>query len=196
MILSNDEIHKAIDAGRLVIDPEPMPRKKGYGDKYCPYDSHAVDLRLGNQLTVPKPGAYCYDFTDTGDIGVHISKNCEHFKLTPDQPYRLKKGQFVLAQTLERVEFPIDKGPPFLGGRIEGKSSRARCGLLIHFTAPTIHPEFAGPLTLELINLCEIPFLLVPGLPIAQLIVEQVDGIIHSNISQFQGQKTPEGLRA
>ena len=33
MILSNIEIHKALDEGRLVIDPEPVPRKKGIGVK-------------------------------------------------------------------------------------------------------------------------------------------------------------------
>jgi dCTP deaminase len=195
MILSNDSIHKAIDAGRLVIRPEPQPRLKGVGDKYCPYDTHTVDLRLGDEITIPRPGTYAYDFTDPGSIAAHIAKNCEKCKLTTDQPFRLKHGQFVLGQTLEYVAFPIDKGPPYLAGRIEGKSSRARCGLLVHFTAPTVHPEWAGQLTLEIINLCEIPFLLVPGMPIAQLIVEQVDGIIHSNVSQFQEQASPEGLK-
>ncbi len=196
MILSNDAIHKAIDEGRLIIRPEPQPRIKGVGVKYCPYDAHTVDLRLGNEITIPKSGTFSYDFTNTGDIAGHIGRNCEKRKLVADQPFHLERGRFVLAATLEHIEFPIDKGPPYLAGRIEGKSSRARCGLLVHFTAPTVHPEWAGPLTLEIINLCEIPFLLFPGMPIAQLIVEQVVGTIHSNLSQFQGQNTPEGLKA
>ncbi|HSW00568.1 MAG TPA: dCTP deaminase [Sedimentisphaerales bacterium] len=196
MILSNDEIHKAIDAGRLIIDPEPMPRIKAVGVKYCPYDAHTVDLRLGPEITIPKSGAFSYDFMNTGDIASCIARNCEKEQLSTNRPYYLRKGNFILAKTLERVAFPVDKGPPYLAGRIEGKSSRARCGLLVHFTAPTVHPEWDGPLTLEMINLCETPFLLFAGMPIAQLIIEQVDGVVHSNVSQFQGQNTPEGLKA
>ena len=83
---------------------------------------------------------------------------------------------------------------PSLAARIEGKSSRARCGLLVHFTAPTVHPGFFGTLTLEMINLGPSPIALVPGMPIAQLIVEEVKGIPVENPSQFQGQSAPEGV--
>lgn len=137
---------------------------------------------------------FAYDFGHAGNIAAVIAQNSEKRTLDEHQPFYLTKGRFILAQTLEKVAFPIDKGPPFLSGRIEGKSSRARCGVLVHFTAPTIHPDWSGPLTLELINLCEIPFLLHPGMPIAQLIVEQVYGEIRTNPSQFQDQSTPEGL--
>ena len=194
MILSNHEVHKALDEGRLIIDPEPKPRFKEVGEKYCPYDTHSVDLRLGHEITIPVAGAFAYDFGHAGSIASVIAQNSEKRTLDEHQPYHLQKGHFVLAQTLENVAFPIDKGPPFLSGRIEGKSSRARCGVLIHFTAPTIHPDWAGPLTLEITNLCEIPFLLHAEMPIAQLIVEQVHGEIWTNPSQFRNQSTPEGL--
>jgi dCTP deaminase len=105
----------------------------------------------------------------------------------------LEPGKFLLAQTLEAVTLPIDKGPPYLAARIEGKSSRARCGLLVHFTAPTVHPGWSGPLTLEIINLGEAKLNLHFGMPIAQLIIEQVAGEIFQNLSQFQNQSTPEG---
>ena len=194
MLLSNLEIHKALDTGRLVIDPEPQPRTKEIGVKYCPYDTHTVDLRLGNELTIPKPGAYAYDFLAQGNIADLIAQSSKKQTLTEDRPFRLKPNKFVLAQTLESIELPIDKGPPYLAARIEGKSSRARCGLLVHFTAPTVHPEWKGQLTLEIINLGQTPFLLHSGMPIAQLLIEQVAGEIQSNQSQFQGQVTPEGL--
>jgi len=193
MLLSNLEIQKALDEKRIIIDPEPQPRKKGIGIKYCPYDAHTVDLRLGNEITVPKPSTFSYDFLAQGNIADLIAKNSEKHTLVENRPYHLKPNQFILAQTLESVELPIDKGPPYLAARIEGKSSRSRCGLLVHFTAPTIHPEWVGPLTLEIINLGQTPFLLHRGMPIAQLIIEQVEGEIQSNQSQFQGQTTPEG---
>ena len=194
MILSNREIHRALDEGRLIIDPEPKPRFKEVGGKDCPYDTHSVDLRLGSEITEPKAGPFAYDFGHSGSIAALIGQNSKRERLDDHRPYYLEKGRFILAQTVEKVAFRIDKGPPFLSGRIEGKSSRARCGLPVHFTAPTIHPDWSGPLTLELINLCEIPFLLHPGMPIAQLVVEQVYGDILTNPSQFQNQSTPEGL--
>jgi dCTP deaminase len=82
-----------------------------------------------------------------------------------------------------------------LAARVEGKSSYARCGLLVHFTAPTIHAGYAGTITLELINFGPIPIALYPGAPICQLIIEQVHGIPFRNDSQFQNQSHPSGKR-
>ncbi|MBE3134952.1 MAG: hypothetical protein IMZ55_15910, partial [Acidobacteria bacterium] len=72
-------------------------------------------------------------------------------------------------------------------------SSYSRCGLLVHFTAPTIHAGFRGTITLELINLGPIPIMLHPDTPICQLIVEQVHGIPVRHDSQFQGQADVAG---
>ncbi len=60
-------------------------------------------------------------------------------------------------------------------------------------TAPTVHPGFAGTLTLEIINLGPSAIMLKHGAYIAQLIVEEVRGIPASNPSQFQNQSKPEG---
>jgi len=64
---------------------------------------------------------------------------------------------------------------------------------MVHFTAPTVHPGWAGPLTLEIINLGPMSFVLRPGMHIAQLIVEEVRGEVFLNPSAFQDQSTPEG---
>ena len=134
MILSNLEIHKALDEKRLVIDPEPMPRVKGLRDEYCPYDSHTVDLKLGNEIKIPDLEAATIDFTAPGKIANLIARNSKQHILEQDRPYTLHPGKFILAQTFETI-----------------------------------------------------------GLPIAQLIIEQVYGDIASNPSQFQNQTTPEG---
>ena len=193
MILSNLEIHKALDEKRLVIDPEPMPRVKGLRDKYCPHDSHAVDLKLGNEIKIPNLEAATIDFTAPGKIANLIARNSDREILEEDRPYTLKPGKFILAQTFETITLPIIKGSTTLAARIEGKSSRARCGLLVHFTAPTVHPGWSGPLTLEIINLGGANLNLHLEMSIAQLIVEQVHGEIQLNPSQFQNQSTPEG---
>lgn len=111
------------------------------------------------------------------------------------QPFVLRPNKLVLGKTLEHVELPILTDGISLAARVEGKSSFARCGLLVHFTAPTIHSGFKGTITLELINLSPLDIALYPNMPICQLIIEQVQGIPFSNESQFQGQATPGGAQ-
>ncbi len=193
MILSNIEIQRALGEGRLVIDPEPLPRRPVAGE-YCPYDTHAVDLRLFQEIAVPQAGSEHFDVTERGTLPEVIAGRSQRFVLTDDEPYPLRPHQFILGRTLERIELPVDKGTPHLAARIEGKSSRARCGLMVHFTAPTVHPGWVGPLTLEMINLGPQTVILRPGMAIAQLIIEEVRGEIFLNPSQFHGQSTPEGL--
>jgi dCTP deaminase len=191
MILSNVELHRALDSGRLVIDPEPKPRFLAEGE-YCPFDTHSVDLRLGDDIVIPEKGSFAWNLTDTEHLAATIARNSRKLKISRDQPFPLNPQQFILATTLERVELPMDHDP-CLAARIEGKSSRARCGVLVHFTAPTVHPGWMGRLTLEMINLGPAPFVLVPGMSIAQLIVEEVRGRPVENPSDYQNQIAPEG---
>ena len=196
MILSNLEIQKAIDDGRLIIQPEPSPRKitPELPSTFCPYNTTSVDLRLHNEISVPEPGKYSTDMTQPGAISEQITKNSTPYTLSKEQPFRLKQNQFIIAWTLETIELCTNKGPPYLAARIEGKSSNARCGVLIHFTAPTVHAGWKGRLTLEMINLSPAAFLLTPGMYIAQLILEEVKGEIELMPSQFQNQTSPAGI--
>jgi dCTP deaminase len=194
MILSNVEIHKALDDGRLRLDPEPQPRKPTINQPNCPYDTTSVDLRLGDVISIPKGGPFTYDLR-RGGIAKFLSQHFDHLKLNAVGGYALQPNQFILGRTLERVELPIVSGMAPLAARVEGKSSFARCGLLVHFTAPTVHGGWVGPLTLEMKNLGANPITLYPGMPICQLIVETVLGDPVPNPSQFQGQVTPAGLQ-
>ena len=129
-----------------------------------------------------------------GSVSDFLTKISKKLFITEEQPFPLEPTKFILAKTFEKIGLPIDKGPPYLAARIEGKSSRSRCGVLVHFTAPTVHAGWSGPLSLEIINLGPTTFLLRPEMPIAQLIVEEVNGDLFPNPSQFQNQSTPEGL--
>jgi dCTP deaminase len=201
MILSNLELFAALDSRRLIIDPEPKPRRPSVDDPddYCPFDTHAVDLTLGTEITVPETGTYAYDLMQKKPLATFIERNSRRYSVDKHSHYVLERQQFILAQTREIITLPIEhdentKSNSCLAARIEGKSSRARVGLLIHFTAPTVHPGWSGPLTLEMINLGPARILLTPGMPIAQLIVEEVKGLPIPNPSQFQKQKTPAGV--
>ena len=188
MILSNIEIQKAIDEGRLIITPDPQPRSPDL--RGCPYDTTAVDLHLGPDLSIPRPGPYTYDLRQ-GGFATFLARNADHIVI-PAGGYTLEPKQFTLGVTTERVTLPLIEGKS-LAARIEGKSSFARCGLLVHFTAPTVHAGFDGTLTLEMINLGNVGISLFAGMPICQLILETVAGDPSANPSQFPGQTKPAG---
>lgn len=195
MILSNAELFKALDDGRIIIRPEPEPRQPSLSQPHCPYDTHSVDLRLAPEISVPEDGQFAYDLKKPGAIAKTISDNCRTHVISDERPFRLKPNKFVLARTIESVELPIKPdSETCLAARIEGKSSCARFGILVHFTAPTVHPGWNGTLTLEMINLGPADFLLTPNMFIAQLIVEEVKGCPVKNPSQFQGQSNPAGI--
>ena len=194
MILSNIEIQKALNEGRLVIDPRPQPEQPDSVSGECPYQTSSVDLRLADEITFFKEGLALNIDLRLGKFSDLFGPNSEYRKIANDQPYSLAPGKFVLAKTRERISLPImADGRTCLAARVEGKSSYARCGLLVHFTAPTIHSGFAGTITLELINLGPLPVLLYPDAPICQLIVEEVAGVPFRNDSQFQNQTFASG---
>lgn len=195
MILSNTRIHEALDRGWLKIAPEPAPRLPQNGGPECPYQTTAVDLRLGNEISWLHDELPVNVDLRQGRFSRLFSSNSETRTITADQPFPLEPRRFVLAKTLEWIELPLISDAPCLAARIEGKSSYARCGLLVHFTAPTIHAGFEGTITLELINLGPLPILLYPEAPICQLIIEVVDGVPFHNRSQFHGQNRAGGMK-
>ena len=194
MILSNVEIQTALDDGRLIIDPEPSPRSEASDPSECPYQASAVDLTLGSIISIYKG--------DTSPMVIDLTKGrfqgleavMEPRTLTEDQPLVLAPGRFILGQTHETVELPLFEDPDrSLEARVEGKSSYARCGLLVHFTAPTIHAGFEGTITLEIMNLGPYSISLRGQMPICQLIIEEVRGVPFQNDSQFQRQSRAAG---
>ncbi len=192
MILSNVEIHAAPDAKRLFIEPEPTPRIPS-GAVPCPYQTSAVDLRLGREISYFKEGLPFNIDLRKGAFANLFGPNSITETLTEDRPFVLRPNRLVLGRTLERVKLPLSPDGNCLAARVEGKSSYARCGLLVHFTAPTIHAGFSGTITLELINLGPCDISLYPEAPICQLIFETVQGAPIANDSQFQNQQRPGG---
>jgi len=108
----------------------------------------------------------------------------------------LHPGEFVLGSTAERIGIPDD-----LVGRLEGKSSLARLGLVIHSTAGFVDAGFDGYLTLELSNVASLPITLYPGMKIGQISFMQMttpaDTPYGSGAlgSKYQGQRGPRPSR-
>ena len=174
MILSDREIQKAIKLGRIEIDPAP---------KSSQYTSSALDLTLSGNFFKWKPESKM----QSGPPGLHqttfidpskIKSPAELFhggleEIEPDGNgcYLIKPKEFVLSETRERIVLPLD-----IAARVEGRSTLARCGLIIHMTAPVIHAGFRGVIVLEICNFGEHPIKLVPGLSYCQVVFEVVRG--------------------
>jgi dCTP deaminase len=189
MILSNTAILEAIDRGALAIEP-----LAGKDPSAPPFNTSAVDLRLGTEILVPQANyPLALDLRKPG-ISYFLHQHSKRRVISDDQPYTLKNGTFVLGNTMEKVDFPILEGQQCYSARVEGKSSLARCGILVHFTAPTIHAGFRGTITLEMINFGGTDFLLYPRMFICQLIVEEVTGSLIGAPNQFSGQIGPAGV--
>lgn len=191
MILSNVEIVNGLKKKHFSINPISTldPSKP-------PFNTSAVDLRLGDEITVPNSTVAPFQLdlhNQSGGIASLLKAHSQTHTITKDRPYSLPPGKLVLAKTFEVVDFPLNKTKICYSARVEGKSSLARCGILVHFTAPTIHAGFQGTITLEVINLGIHKFLLTPGMSICQLIIEEVKGTPLDAPNQFKGQTSPVG---
>jgi dCTP deaminase len=178
LILSDRDIRKQIDSGRLVIEPfDPNMIQPS-----------SVDLRVDATFRIFANTRYPYidvrrpmdDLTEVVEV-----KNGEAFILHP--------GEFVLGSTLERVTLPDD-----LVARIEGKSSLGRLGLLIHSTAGFVDAGWSGHLTLELSNVANLPITIYPGMKIGQLCLFEMTSPAerpYGDRGKYQGQRGPTPSR-
>ncbi len=200
MVLSNTAIFDALQDGRLVIKPEPTPRTQTPGGPKPPYDTTGVNLTLAPVIQIERAGIQAViDLREQGNVATTLSSLSDPKEL--DEGWKLPVRTLVLAQTAETVELVLPqyldepaKSRPALAARVEGKSSLARFGVLVHFTAPTIHAGWRGPITLEIMSLGR-SLMLYPGMQICQLILEEVVGQPVESESQFQDQRNPAGAR-
>ncbi|MGB3699070.1 MAG: dCTP deaminase [Gordonia sp. (in: high G+C Gram-positive bacteria)] len=182
MLLSDRDIRAELEAGRLGIDPlDPGLVQPS-----------SVDVRLDSLFRVFNNTKY-----------THIDPARQQDELTTlvepadGEPFVLHPGEFVLGSTMERCSLP-----DFLAGRLEGKSSLGRLGLLTHSTAGFIDPGFSGHITLELSNVANLPITLWPGMKIGQLCLFRLTSPAENPYgsaavgSKYQGQRGPTPSKA
>ncbi|MCQ4618916.1 dCTP deaminase [Corynebacterium sp. CCUG 71335] len=182
MLLSDRDITTAISDGRLGIDPFDEAN----------IQPSSIDVRMDNLFRVFNNSKY-----------THIDPKQEMPDLTTmveveeGEPFVLHPGEFVLAATLETFSLPDD-----LAGRLEGKSSLGRLGLLTHSTAGFIDPGFSGHITLELSNVANLPITLWPGMKVGQLALFKMSSAAETPYgssklgSKYQGQRGPTPSKA
>jgi dCTP deaminase len=156
VILSDRSIRAEVEAGRIVVEPfDPTMIQPS-----------SIDVRLDDRFLVFRNHTRAVI-----DVKEDLTDLTELVRATDDQPFLLHPGEFVLGSTSERVRLPDD-----IVGRIEGKSSLGRLGLLIHTTAGFVDAGFEGYLTLELSNVATLPITLYPGMKIGQISFLRMDG--------------------
>jgi len=182
VLLSDRDIRAELAAGRVVLDPyDPIMVQPS-----------SVDVRIDKYFRVFENHRY-----------PHIDPAVEQPDLTrlvepaAEEPFILHPGEFVLASTYEVITLPDD-----VAGRLEGKSSLGRLGLLTHSTAGWIDPGFSGHVTLELSNVATLPIKLWPGMKIGQLCLFRTSSPSEfpygSSVygSRYQGQRGPTPSRS
>jgi len=87
-------------------------------------------------------------------------------KIKSGEAFILHPNNFILASTKEYIKVPDD-----MVLKVEGKSTLARMGILVH-TAGFVDPGFEGTLTLEISNQSNLPVALYPDMHICQIAVE------------------------
>jgi dCTP deaminase len=182
VLLSDRDIRAEITAGRVAVEPfaESMVQPS------------SVDVRLDRFFRVFENHKY-----SVIDPSIEQSELTREVVVEPNEHFILHPGEFVLASTYEIITLPDD-----IAGRLEGKSSLGRLGLLTHSTAGFIDPGFSGHITLELSNVANLPVKLFPGMKIGQLCLIKLSSPAEHPYgsavyaSRNQGQRGPTASRS
>ena len=156
MVLSDRDIRRYIAAGKIRIDP-PIDFAVQLGP--C-----SVDLTLGNTFAAFEYSRLPYIDTRRPADRQGIMRE---ITVADDEPFVLQPGELVLASTRERLELDDD-----LLARLEGRSSLARLGIIVHGTAGVFDPGWRGKAVLELGNLGRMAVALYPGMRICSFTFE------------------------
>jgi len=157
MVLSDVDIRRYLALGKITVTPELPPEQFG---------SCSVDFRLGHEFNVFEHSRHPY-------IDLREKKGIEDLMkpviVADGDAFILQPREFVLAITEETLELSAD-----VLGRLEGRSSLGRIGIIVHGTAGLFDPGWSGKATLELINLGRMPVALYPGMRICSFTFEQL----------------------
>jgi dCTP deaminase len=182
MLLSDRDLIDELKAGSLLLEPfDPTLVQPS-----------SIDVRLDRFFRVFNN--HLYTHIDPAQQQDDLTAMVE---VADGQPFVLHPGEFVLASTLEIITLGDQ-----LAGRLEGKSSLGRLGLLTHSTAGFIDPGFSGHVTLELSNVANLPIMLWPGMKIGQLCIFRLSSPAEHPYgasvygSRYQGQRGPTASRS
>jgi dCTP deaminase len=157
VLLSDAELRKRLSSRdaktRLIVTPLLSERIEG----------GTIDVRLGTKFITGRRTQQ----TRLDPISITAGEALglqERHEIAFWESFVVHPNHLVLASTLEYFSLPPD-----LSASVIARSSYGRSGL-IAATAIHVHAGYKGCLTLELLNLGDVPIVLQPGLRIAQLV--------------------------
>ncbi|MCH1931226.1 dCTP deaminase [Shewanella sp. A25] len=165
MRLTDFEIEQALDEGRIVMEPRPSNEA---------ISGVSIDVRLGGQFRVFKDHTAPYIDLSGPSVEVQAALDrvmSEIIDIPEGEAFFLHPGELALAVTFESVTLPAD-----IVGWLDGRSSLARLGLMVHVTAHRIDPGWQGKIVLEFYNSGKLPLALRPGMTIGALNFERLSG--------------------
>ena len=181
MILSDRDIKKYMKAGDIKITPAPNFKKQ--------LGPCSLDLRLGNVFKVFKPTQYPYLDVKRK---IDFEEIMEEVKVEDGAPFILQPKAFIIAVTKEDIILPNN-----IMGRLDGRSSLARLGLVVHSTAARFDPGWSGRAVMELGNLGMMPIVLYAGMRIGAMTFETLSSpveipYVKQRDNKYAGQKGPK----
>jgi len=180
MVLSDVDLQAALEAGEIQIDPAP--------DLESQLGACSLDLRLGNEIRI-------FERTRNAFIDPRGHIDWDSFTrvvtVAADEPFIMHPQELVLATTIEEVRLPNH-----ILGRLEGRSSLGRLGIIVHGTAPLFSPGFVGRAVMELGNIGPMPVALYPGMRICAFTFERLSSPSSRPYrGKYSGQSGPLGSR-
>lgn len=189
MKLSDRDIIQHLKIGKIAVDPQPDQSKiKGI----------SVDLRLDNKFRVFND--HTAPYVDLSGPSSEVQKimdsiMSDEIVIEEGKSFFLHPGELALAATLEAVTIPDD-----LVGWLDGRSSLARLGLMVHVTAHRIDPGWHGQIVLEIFNSGKLPLALKPGMDICAINFETLSSASikpynKRSDAKYRNQKGPTASR-
>ena len=173
MILSDKDIRKYISLGKIKISPDPNLEVQ--------LGSCSIDFHLGQTFKIFNHSKYPYIDPRDSSLSSEIMKD---IVVPKDESFIMRPGEFCLATTIENLEIADD-----LLGRLEGRSSLGRLGIIVHSTAARFDPGWNGRPVMELGNIGVMPVALYPGMRICSFTFEQVSSPVDNPYRKKKGAK-------
>lgn len=165
MRLCDSDIIAALNQNHIRIEPRPDDQV---------ISGVSIDLRLGHRFRVFSSHTIPYiDLSGSRELVDQAVEKVMSDEVYVDaqETFVLHPGELALGITLESITLPDN-----LVGWLDGRSSLARLGLMVHVTAHRIDPGWSGNIVLEFFNSGKLPLALRPGMAIGAMSFETLTG--------------------
>lgn len=178
MRLTDLEIEACLDDGTIILEPRPSNDA---------INGVSVDIKLGDQFRVFQDHTAPYIDLSGPKAEVQAALDnvmSDKIVIPEGGAFFLHPGELALAVTHESLTLPAD-----IVGWLDGRSSLARLGLMVHVTAHRIDPGWQGKIVLEFYNSGKLPLALRPLMTIGALNFERLNSPVARPYNQRKGAK-------